>query len=275
MQRKGVIYKYTFPDGKVYIGQTRRDPSIRHREHLLPSTGPLNNAFWQAYKEQGEPTFEILEEYQSEDIEELVYVLNQRETENIRLYKATDPQHGYNRVATGMVHGRLENRIKKAAKKLFPKFYELKRPLWESMKEKIETPDKMTKEERELYDFYFVEINPFCGASDEFIRWHWLDFAEFCFKDDIQSEVDECILEHIAELQEDYVDADSILQLDKNDNIIAIYENQADAATALGLTSTANINNAVLGKQKSAHGYKWVKAKNYNPSTQLSLWGEL
>ena len=275
MLRKGVIYKYTFPNGKVYIGQTRRDPSIRHREHFLPSTGPLNNAFWQAYKEQGEPAFEILEDYQSEDMEELVCILNQRETENIRLYKATDPQHGYNRVATGMVRGRLENKIKKAAKELFPKFYELKRPLWESMKEKIETPDTMTKEERELYDFYFVEINPFCGASDEFIRWHWLDFAEFSFKDDIQSEVDECILEHIAELQEDYVDADSILQLDKNDNIIAIYENQADAATALGLTSTANINNVVLGKQKTAHGYKWVRVGDYRPSTQLSLFDNL
>lgn len=29
---KGIIYKYTFPDGKVYIGQTR-NPEKRKREH--------------------------------------------------------------------------------------------------------------------------------------------------------------------------------------------------------------------------------------------------
>ena len=39
---KGYIYKYTFSDGKVYVGQTRRHISIRHREHMSPSTGPLN-----------------------------------------------------------------------------------------------------------------------------------------------------------------------------------------------------------------------------------------
>ena len=46
---KGYIYKYTFPDGKVYIGQTRRDPQIRHREHISPVTGSTNGGFWRAY----------------------------------------------------------------------------------------------------------------------------------------------------------------------------------------------------------------------------------
>ena len=36
---KGIIYKYTFPDGKVYIGQTR-NPEKRKREHIDPKTGP-------------------------------------------------------------------------------------------------------------------------------------------------------------------------------------------------------------------------------------------
>lgn len=86
MTRKGYIYKYTFPNGKVYIGQTRRDPSIRHREHFLPSRGLLNNAFWQAYQEQGEPIFEILEEYQSEDrntMQSVAVALNEKLIEYI------------------------------------------------------------------------------------------------------------------------------------------------------------------------------------------------
>ena len=43
------FHKYTFPDGKVYIGQTRRDPQIRHREHISPVTDPTNGGFWRAY----------------------------------------------------------------------------------------------------------------------------------------------------------------------------------------------------------------------------------
>lgn len=42
---KGYIYKYTFSDNKVYIGQTRRNPEIRHKEHLSESVGPMNSVF--------------------------------------------------------------------------------------------------------------------------------------------------------------------------------------------------------------------------------------
>ena len=44
---KGIIYKYTFPDGKVYIGQTRRHPEKRKREHLAKDVGPTNKGFWE------------------------------------------------------------------------------------------------------------------------------------------------------------------------------------------------------------------------------------
>ena len=41
---KGIIYKYTFPDGKVYIGQSR-NPEKRMRDHLDPKTGSVNKGF--------------------------------------------------------------------------------------------------------------------------------------------------------------------------------------------------------------------------------------
>ena len=47
---KGFIYKCTFPDGKVYIGQTRRNPEQRRREHQNPVTGPCNSGFWKEYQ---------------------------------------------------------------------------------------------------------------------------------------------------------------------------------------------------------------------------------
>ena len=56
---KGVIYKYTFPNGKVYIGQTRRNPELRHREHLDPITGPCNSGFWREYQKFKDYKYEI------------------------------------------------------------------------------------------------------------------------------------------------------------------------------------------------------------------------
>ena len=87
--RTGVIYLYTFPNGKVYVGQTRRNPKVRHREHLDSKTGPTNGAFWKAYQEQGEPKYEILETHQLQNVEELIDVLNERETYFINQYQAT------------------------------------------------------------------------------------------------------------------------------------------------------------------------------------------
>ncbi len=92
--RSGVIYLYTFPNGKVYVGQTRRDPKIRHREHLDQQIGPTNGAFLKAYQEQGEPKYEILETHQHENVEKLIDILNERETFFINKFKATNPDYG-------------------------------------------------------------------------------------------------------------------------------------------------------------------------------------
>ncbi len=97
MTYKGIIYKYTFPDGKVYIGQTRRPMAVRHQEHVNPSTGPVNSGFWEAYQTVGEPEWEILKVVEAEDVTTLVGLLNRLETAYIIEAKATDPRYGYNK----------------------------------------------------------------------------------------------------------------------------------------------------------------------------------
>lgn len=52
--------------------------------------------------------------------------------------------------------------------------------------------------------------------------------------------------------------------------IIAKFDSQQDAATAMGAKNSANINNAVLGKQKTAYGYRWVKAIDYQPADKTN-----
>ena len=138
---KGYIYKYTFPDGKVYIGQTRRDPEIRHREHISPVTGPTNGGFWKAYTIFHECKFEIIHQFECDDIEKLVGMLNYAETQFITKYKANDPQYGYNKQTWGHSH---TNYLTKEAKiirdkinALYEAFYEERMTIYKSVSDKI------------------------------------------------------------------------------------------------------------------------------------------
>ena len=276
MLRKGVIYKYTFSDGKVYIGQTRRDPKIRDREHFFPSTGPLNPAFSKAVKTVGEPRLEILEEHQCESKEELVRILNERETEFISKYKATDPEFGYNIKATGTTGDGMGLKLCRICNNTFEAY---KRKLWpeyEAMKKKIGHEETMTEHEKELYTAYFVDDNPFCGFEEgDFMYSEWLHFADISFEDDLQTLACEYVHENASELLENYIDEDTIYQLTMSGEFVEKFYTQADAAVAVGASTPANINNVVLGKQESAYGYKWVRAVDYKPSTQLSLFDDL
>lgn len=93
---KGVIYKYTFPNGKVYIGQTRRNPELRHREHLDPITGPCNSGFWREYQKFKDYKYEIIETVQETNEDVLVKKLNQLETYHILKCNSYDPLYGCN-----------------------------------------------------------------------------------------------------------------------------------------------------------------------------------
>lgn len=270
--RKGVIYKYTFPSGKVYIGQTRRDPKIRDREHFFPSTGPSNTAFHKALKIDGKPRLEIIEEYQCENKEELVHILNERETENIQKYKSADPEYGYNIKATGTASTGVGIKFCRICNNIFEAY---KRKLWpeyEEMKKKIGHEETMTEHEKELYTAYFVDNNPFGGfAEGDFMYSEWLHFADISFEDDLQTLACEYVHENADALLEEYIDEDTIFQLSMCGEFVTKYDSQAEAALAMGAATPANINNVILGKQESAYGYKWVRAIDYKPSTQLSL----
>ena len=66
---KGIIYKYTFPDGKVYIGQTS-NPEKRIHEHIGPKIGPVNKGFWEAYQRFGTYEYEVIRDIAARYIRE-------------------------------------------------------------------------------------------------------------------------------------------------------------------------------------------------------------
>ena len=99
---KGYIYKYTFPNGKVYIGQTIH-PRSRMTQHLCESTGSRNVAFWRAYEKYGEVEYRLIRIVEKDSREELCDVLNELEQKYIAEYKSDDRRFGYNLTSGGKV----------------------------------------------------------------------------------------------------------------------------------------------------------------------------
>lgn len=97
---KGVIYKYTFPNGKVYIGQTI-NPRSRMVQHLSKSTGPRNVGFWRAYKKYGSFEYEELEKISAPDEYALRDRLNLLEQQYIEEYHSNNRNYGYNLTSGG------------------------------------------------------------------------------------------------------------------------------------------------------------------------------
>jgi len=96
---KGYIYKYTYPNGKVYIGQTRRSVEERHMEHMAASKKDGCTICELAIRKYGEPTLETIEEIEVDDTNptELVNKLNEAEERWIKHYDCTnDSGKGYN-----------------------------------------------------------------------------------------------------------------------------------------------------------------------------------
>lgn len=101
----GVIYKYTSPSGKVYIGQTLNEYMRRAmwKNIAHPYAGPyINNA----RKKYGYNNFqyEVLIKLESDDEHFLREQINRLEQEYIAMYDSTNPNKGYNITCGGLGH---------------------------------------------------------------------------------------------------------------------------------------------------------------------------
>ncbi len=228
---KGYIYKYTFPNGKVYIGQSRRRPNERNREHFDKIVGELNPEFRKAYDATGMPDFEILEVVEDEKVQvlvpavyeeidynfnngifwvqdqNLVHILNRQETMYIQKYKATDPEFGYNVRDRAFVAVPKDAVFDDVAENLFKR----KMEQWQSACEIVltkclETFKPLTQEEL-----------IFCDGVDDLMDSIY--DLHFDFKD-LKSNTDEVMffLEEVADVFED-IRCDSFKQ-EANDFII-------------------------------------------------------
>lgn len=95
---RGVVYKYTSPSGKVYIGQTCRER--KRRNEFLRKGGRYTRGSFieEARKKYGPENFkyEVLFSVEGDIKEEIVKALNRWEEYYISEYNSTDRKFGYN-----------------------------------------------------------------------------------------------------------------------------------------------------------------------------------
>lgn len=100
MIKRGYIYKYTFPNGKVYIGQTRVSVRERHYQHMSASKDPDRRTLCEvAIAKYGEPSYETIETIEVDDHENLKLskLLDEAERKWINYYDSTTKSgKGYN-----------------------------------------------------------------------------------------------------------------------------------------------------------------------------------
>lgn len=97
--KKGYIYKYTFPNGKVYIGQTSVSVKQRHLQHMSDSKNPNKRTICEvAIAKYGAPRLDIIETIEVDDnkITELIEKLSKAEKKWIKKYDSTNVTKGYN-----------------------------------------------------------------------------------------------------------------------------------------------------------------------------------
>lgn len=273
---KGVIYKYTFPNGKVYIGQTRRNPELRHREHLDPVTGPCNSGFWEEYKKFNQVKYEIIETVEDSNEDTLVEKLNRLETFHIINCHAYEPQYGCNRRYRGTESTDSERILRERYQELYNDLVPVRLAVYNTICDKVwHTKVPLTEEEKVYMNEYFsqdghmwslpksfdpndltafdtedYDENAF-ELEEAFEEWHWqLDTL-------LQEEISDFVKENANEILEEVRDRDSICAIDKEGNIAFTFYSFNEIAQHFGVVRPDNVRNVLKGRQKSAYGFYW------------------
>ncbi len=272
---KGIIYKYTFPDGKVYIGQTRRHPEKRKREHLDKITGPSNNRFWEAVQKYGEPKYEVIYEIESDSIDELVWNLNDAETYFIQLHRACNPEYGYNVEPCGHSFTDARDIIHNKFNELMEEKLPERLKVYNSLINKLLKGKRLTEEELFLAKEKYRKINPFQGCIDDynfdkpsandeedtdFLLDDAIPFVKWKITDELREEISNYIYDNLEKILYEERRKKAIVQLDKNGKVIREYFSLNEICQDFNVLSPQNILNVLKGKQKTAYGFIWKYA---------------
>ncbi len=285
---KGYIYKYTFSDGKVYIGQTRRSPEIRDWEHF-GKMGKVNPKLWEAYKLLGKPDYEIIETIEATRVQDLVEKLNELETKYIQAYRASNPKYGLNIAHHGNVPIPRDNVLENEFRRMWASMEEQWCPVLESIKNKIfKTHEPLTAEEKAFYETYLTDenvayvealkksefkINDLKSNNDDalFFMDQTICMADYIFRISTCEQINRYIEQNKEQILAENKPEPYIVQMDKAGSIICEYSTRAEIKEKMQLRNLTNIFNCIEGKQKSAYGYIWRYKKDVDNEINKQL----
>ena len=274
---KGIIYKYTFADGKIYIGQTRRHPEKRMREHFDKSVGPTNTGFWEAYNRLGAPEYSEIYQTEREDEDQLVAELNAVESFFIMLYRADNPTYGYNKKSFGNVGTKTNIIIRKAYDEYLSCLLKDRLKDYESAVNKIwNTKELLTPEETHIVRDKYRDWNTFQNYIDDYFKdpklmeqdeiEFWLEealgYVRFLIEQETEEDAERYIMANYTKILEDERSNNVILQIDKDGTIVKEYYSFNEICQAFNVPRADNVMNVLRGKQKSAYGFLWKYRKD-------------
>ena len=285
---KGYIYKYTFPDGRVYIGQTRRLKN-RDWEHF-GKMGKTNPRLWDAYIQYGKkPDFEIIETIEIAREQDLVEKLNELETKYIQEYQSSNPEYGLNIARRGNVPIPRDKVLENEFRRMWTSRAEQWYPVLECIKNKIfKTHEPLTEEEMVFYETYLIDenvafvdglrkhefnINDLKSNSDDalFFMDQTICCAEYIYRISTWEQINRYIEQNKEQILAENKPEPYIVQMDKAGSIICEYSSRSEIKEKMQLSNLTNIFNCIEGKQKSAYGYIWRYKKDVDNDTNKQL----
>lgn len=232
MKYTGVIYKYTSPSGKVYIGQTTREHD-RRELFLNPNAkysggGKLENA-----RSKYSPSsfkYEVIKRVEYDDIDTLREVLD--ELEELYISKYDSYRSGYNSTLGGKhdkpMNGKVPNKILQYSKE--GNFIKE----WGSINDVV-------------LQFHCDKsaIAACCtGKRNTILGFIWRYYSENYPNTVVPTQLKRQGKRRVG-------------QYLMNGDLVKTFDSVKDAATSVGLKSHSSISDCCNNKIKSSKGYKW------------------
>lgn len=251
----GIIYKYTSPSGKVYIGQTTNE-TRRKREFLDIETSYAGDKINKAREKYGPEnfTYEIISTISADTIEDLCNLLDFSEQYYIEKYDSCNT--GYNLLEGGSSFRnwkKTQEQVKKQRLSLI-EYYKThenpnaKKVLQYSLEGEFIKEWNSASEAETSLGYMSGNVSNVCrglGKSAMGYMWKYKEGNE------IPSSIDSCSAKGTPHKHT------GLLQLDLEGNLIKEWKSNKEAAQALNIKSISAISEVCRGKRKTAGGFVW------------------
>lgn len=251
---KGIIYKYTFPSGKIYIGQTYQLMEKRHAQHISEKLGKGNTAFWTEYAQNGKQCdYEIIKEIESDNKQDLVDKLNMLETYYINQYNSTNPKIGVNIRSIGTNGTRLETLKNEARGAIWMVYANKLYPFVMDIAIKIDTNhlEELTEEENK----FMRNIRAY--IDDEVKQQKWFVNNQDYILNNYRYAYWDIIDDYLDNNPSVFTKQKQFLKCNKEGIIVKTYDSIRKITDELNIKNGTLIYNCIKGKIKYAYGFIW------------------